>query len=136
MQVAAVLVFCPGLCLYGLFKADLLLTGTDSVAGVNFTISSALLFGTICAAVDPVAVCSYPPCPLSPSPPPPFSIPCVVCVLIYMYMCVHVHVHLCMCHSRIIQEYYTMYIVYMYIKYMYIVYMYIKYMYMHTCTCV
>jgi sodium/hydrogen exchanger 3 len=48
--------FAVGLCLYGLFKADLLLTGTDSVAGVNFTISSALLFGTICAAVDPVAV--------------------------------------------------------------------------------
>ena len=49
---------CTGLCLYGLFEAGLLLTGTESVAGVNFTLSSALLFGTICAAVDPVAVSS------------------------------------------------------------------------------
>ena len=43
---------CVGVCLFGLFHAGALLTGSD----VDFTISSALLFGTICAAVDPVAV--------------------------------------------------------------------------------
>ena len=32
---------------------------TGSSAGVKFTVSSALLFGTICAAVDPVAVSEY-----------------------------------------------------------------------------
>ena len=41
-----------GFTLYGLFQAGMLLGGLN----VNFTISSALLFGTICAAVDPVAV--------------------------------------------------------------------------------
>ena len=43
-----------GLCLFGLFHAGIVLTG--SASDVNFTLSSALLFGTICAAVDPVAV--------------------------------------------------------------------------------
>ena len=47
-----VCVVCVGACLFGLFHAGALLAGTD----VDFTISSALLFGTICAAVDPVAV--------------------------------------------------------------------------------
>lgn len=43
----------PGMTLYGL-SGVAVLTGPNSQ--VEFTVSSALLFGTICAAVDPVAV--------------------------------------------------------------------------------
>ena len=46
--------FPPGLTLFGLRGGGVLLTG--SAQNVKFTESSALLFGTICAAVDPVAV--------------------------------------------------------------------------------
>jgi len=44
--------FALGFTLYGLYQAGTLLVGLN----VQFTIPSALLFGTICAAVDPVAV--------------------------------------------------------------------------------
>lgn len=43
-----------GLTVYGLRGINVLLTG--AAQSVNFTVSAALLFGTICAAVDPVAV--------------------------------------------------------------------------------
>ena len=43
-----------GLTLFGLRQVGVLLTGSNDI--VNFTVSSALLFGTICSAVDPVAV--------------------------------------------------------------------------------
>lgn len=40
--------------LFGLRNVEVVLTG--AAKDVNFSVSSALLFGTICAAVDPVAV--------------------------------------------------------------------------------
>lgn len=43
-----------GLTLFGLNEVGVVLAGSNK--DVNFTISAALLFGTICAAVDPVAV--------------------------------------------------------------------------------
>ena len=43
-----------GLTLFGLRNAGAVLTGPNSQ--VEFSESAALLFGTICAAVDPVAV--------------------------------------------------------------------------------
>ncbi len=44
-----------GLVLFGLYEAGALLVGMD----VEFTVSAALLFGTIVAAVDPVAVSTW-----------------------------------------------------------------------------
>lgn len=43
-----------GLTLFGLRNVGGVLTGPNSQ--VEFSVSAALLFGTICAAVDPVAV--------------------------------------------------------------------------------
>ena len=43
-----------GLTLFGLKNVGVVLTGSNSQ--VEFSESAALLFGTICAAVDPVAV--------------------------------------------------------------------------------
>lgn len=44
-----------GLTLYGLKNAGVVLTGPGLEEAI-FSVSSALLFGTICSAVDPVAV--------------------------------------------------------------------------------
>ena len=48
------LLLYAGLTLLGLSNVGVVLTGPNSQ--VQFTESAALLFGTICAAVDPVAV--------------------------------------------------------------------------------
>ena len=45
-----------GFILFGLFHGGVLLNFDTSGEPIQFTISAALLFGTICAAVDPVAV--------------------------------------------------------------------------------
>ena len=45
-----------GFILFGLFRGGVLLNFDTSGEPIHFTISAALLFGTICAAVDPVAV--------------------------------------------------------------------------------
>ena len=51
----SVITLPSGMTLFALHRGGAVLTG-ENLQGVDFTISSALLFGTICAAVDPVAV--------------------------------------------------------------------------------
>ena len=50
-----ILSLLSGVTLFALFQSGGILTA-DNLSDAKFTISSAFLFGTICAAVDPVAV--------------------------------------------------------------------------------
>ena len=55
--VVVVFCFCVGLSLFALSENNLALTG-PGFEGKQFSVFTAFLFGTICAAVDPVAVSS------------------------------------------------------------------------------